>query len=166
MGLPGVAPVSSTPVTASTLEATASQIGLSSAQAAASPPGIRDGPKRAPSSPPDTPEPMKRRPLALSSFSRRMVSVQRALPPSMMMSPGSKAAASSLITASVGPPALTRMTALRGFLREAAKSLMVGQPVSLPGVFGFSFTNSSVLAVVRLYTEIAKPWSAMLRARF
>ena len=79
-----------------------------------------------------------------------MVSVQRALPPSMMMSPGSKTAASSLITASVGPPALTRMTALRGFFREAAKSFMVGQPVSLPGVFGFSFTNSSVLAVVRL----------------
>ena len=54
------------------------------------------------------------------------------------------------MTASVGAPALTRMIALRGFFKEAAKSFIVAQPVSLPGVLGFSFTNSSVLAVVRL----------------
>src|SRR4051794_29861876 len=47
---------------------------------------MRAGPKRAPSSPPDTPEPMKRRPFSRRVFSRRIVSVQSAVPPSMIMS--------------------------------------------------------------------------------
>jgi hypothetical protein len=58
----------------------ASQIGLEVFHASSVPPGMSAGPKRAPSSPPETPLPMKRRPLAVSSFSRRMVSVHWALP--------------------------------------------------------------------------------------
>jgi hypothetical protein len=78
------------PVFASTLAATLPDRLQEFLPRSGSPPGMSDGPKRAPSSPPDTPEPMKRRPFSFSAFSRRMVSVQSALPPSMMMSPGSK----------------------------------------------------------------------------
>jgi hypothetical protein len=138
------------PVLASTFAATAFQIGSSSFHAPSSPPGMSDGPKRAPSSPPDTPEPMKRRPFSRRAFSRRMVSVQSALPPSMMMSPCSKTAARPSITASVGLPAWTRMMALRGLAREAANSWRVLVPTTPPGVFGFSATNLSVFSVVRL----------------
>ena len=86
MGLPGAAPSSGLPVFASTLAAMAFQIGLRSFYDAGSPPGISEGPKRAPSSPPETPEPMKRQLFGVAAFSRRIVSVQSALPPSMMMS--------------------------------------------------------------------------------
>ena len=107
---------------------------------------MRDGPKRAPSSPPETPEPMKRKPFSRRAFSRRMVSVQRALPPSMMMSPGSKTAARPSITASVGLPAWTRMMALRGLASDAANSSRVLAPTRPPGVLGFSATNLSVFS--------------------
>ena len=150
IGLPGAPPVNSTPVVASTFAAIASQIGLSSAHAAGSPPGMSEGPKRAPSSPPETPEPINRKPLALRAFSLRMVSVQRALPPSIIMSPAVKTLASSSITASVAVPALTKITALRGVLRLAAKSASVAAPLSFPGVERLAAKNSSVLAVVRL----------------
>src|SRR5438105_307232 len=57
-GFPGDAPARGLPVFGSTLAATASQMGFNSCQAANSPPGMSDGPKRAPSSPPETPLPM------------------------------------------------------------------------------------------------------------
>ena len=47
----------------STLAAMAWKIGPTAGQAFADPPGMMDGPRRAPSSPPETPVPMKRRPL-------------------------------------------------------------------------------------------------------
>ena len=56
------------------LTAMDSKIGLRVFQDSSEPPGIMDGPSRAPSSPPDTPQPTKCRPRALISFSRRMVS--------------------------------------------------------------------------------------------
>ncbi len=49
-----------------------------------------EGPRRAPSSPPETPVPMKRMPFSARPFVRRLVSVKRELPPSMMMSPFSR----------------------------------------------------------------------------
>ncbi len=39
-----------------------------------------------------------------------------------MMSPGSKTSTRESITASVGPPALTMMIAVRGFCSESANS--------------------------------------------
>ena len=102
------------PVCGSTLAAIAFHIGFDLSHAHGSPPGISEGPNLAPSSPPETPEPKNRRPRSFSSFSRRMVSVHRALPPSMMISPCWSRGARLLITASVGLPALTSMTILRG----------------------------------------------------
>ena len=66
--------------------AIAVQIGSNSFHAPGSPPGMRDGPKRAPSSPPLTPDPRKRYPRSRKSFSRRIVSVHFALPPSITIS--------------------------------------------------------------------------------
>ncbi len=165
-GLPGAAPGIGLPVFASTLAATASQMGFSSSQASNSPPGMSDGPKRAPSSPPDTPEPMKRRFFSRSAFSRRMVSVQSALPPSITMSPASSSGTSPSMTASVALPAWTRMIIFRGRASDATNSGSVFVPTSPPGVPGWSATNLSVFSVVRLKTEIWKPWSAMFSARF
>ncbi len=98
------------------------RIGPSVAQASSEPPGMIEGPRRAPSSPPETPMPTKLMPVSRTAFSRRMVSVNSALPPSTMMSPGSKTLTSSSMTKSVGRPALTMMIAVRGFDSEAAKS--------------------------------------------
>lgn len=49
----------------STLAEMLSKIGFITSQVESGPPGMIDGPLRAPSSPPDTPAPMKRRPLLL-----------------------------------------------------------------------------------------------------
>ena len=111
---------------------------------------MSDGPKRAPSSPPETPEPINRKPSAESSFSRRMVSSHFALPPSIMISPSSISGTRLSITLSVAHPACTKMITLRGRLSEATKVSSVSQPSRPPGVFGFAATNASVLEVVRL----------------
>jgi hypothetical protein len=66
---------------------TAWKIGLMCCHAAALPPGINEGPVSAPSSPPDTPEPTYNMPAASTCFVRRIVSVNRLLPPSIRMSP-------------------------------------------------------------------------------
>ena len=81
-----------------------------------------DGPFRAPSSPPEMPAPTKLMPVARTAFSRRMVSVNSAFPPSMMMSPGSNTFTSSSMTASVPVPACTMIRAVRGFESDAAKA--------------------------------------------
>ena len=104
-----------------------------------------EGPSRAPSSPPDTPEPTKCRPLAFSSFSRRIVSGKWALPASMMMSPSSSSGTSSSITASVGPPALTMMITRRGRSSEATKSAIDSDGMKVPSS-PWSATSDSVLA--------------------
>ena len=51
-----------------------SSTGLSRSQASTVPPGMSEGPRRAPSSPPDTPMPTKLMPSLLRSASRRRVS--------------------------------------------------------------------------------------------
>jgi hypothetical protein len=53
---------------------------------------------------------------------RRRVSVECALPPSMIMSPGSSSGANSSITASVAGPALTIMSRCLGRSSEATNS--------------------------------------------
>ena len=83
------------------------------------------------------------RPFSRSAFSRRMVSVHSALPPSMMISPCSKSGTRLSITASVALPAWTRMMALRGRASDCTNSSSVLVPTTPPGVFGFSATNLS-----------------------
>ena len=103
-----------------------------SAYAAGSPPGMMLGPSSAPSSPPDTPTPMNRMPLAAHSSVRRTVSGKCELPASMMMSPSSSSGVSSSITASTGLPALTITMIFRGVSSAATKSSVVSQPVKGP----------------------------------
>ena len=165
-GFPGSAPSMGLPVFLSTLAAIAFHIGLRCCHACFVPPGMSDGPKRAPSSPPDTPDPTKCIFLVASWFSRRMVSSQRLFPPSMTMSSLSSRGRSCAMTASTGPPAFTRMIILRGLLIDLTKAFSCLNPMSPPGVSGFSFTNFSVVAVVLLKTATLKPWSAMLSTRF
>ena len=86
------------------------------------PPGMIEGPFSAPSSPPEMPAPTKLMPVSRTAFSRRMVSVNRALPPSTMMSPGSKTSTSASMTDPSVPPAWTMMIAVRGFCSTAANS--------------------------------------------
>ena len=69
------------------------------------PPGIKLGPFSAPSSPPDTPVPTKRKPLLSSSFTLRVVSGKWLFPPSMTMSPASKNGMRPWMTESTGFPA-------------------------------------------------------------
>ena len=101
------------------------RIGPRVSHASAEPPGMIDGPSSAPSSPPEMPAPTKLMPVSRTAFSRRIVSVNRALPPSTMMSPGSKTSVRASITASVPRPACTMMIAVRGFVSEAANSAYV-----------------------------------------
>ncbi|CFS48986.1 Uncharacterised protein [Mycobacterium tuberculosis] len=82
-----------------------------------------------------------------------MVSVYNALPPSMMMSPGSMASASSLMTASasVASPALTMISTRRGFSSAARNSGIVSLRTNLPSEL-CSLSSASVLATDRLCT--------------
>ena len=83
------------------------------------------GPSSAPSSPPDTPMPMKRRFLAFSASKRRLVSVNSELPPSITMSPGSSSGTSSSMTSSTGLPALTMMMMTRGLAERRHETFQV-----------------------------------------
>ena len=111
-----------------------SSIGPSESYDSAGPPGMMLGPSSAPSSPPETPVPTKWMPCSRSSRSRRRVSAKCALPPSMIMSPGSRSGANSWITASVGSPAFTMMTRRRGRSRAATNSLAVSVATKSPSL--------------------------------
>ena len=132
----------------STLAAMASKIGRMIRHDSAGPPGMIDGPLSAPSSPPETPVPMNRRFLAASCWSRRSVSVNSELPPSMIRSPGSTNGTSCSITASTGAPALTMIMILRGRASDSTNSARVLVATSLRPAL--AATNSSVVDVVRL----------------
>ena len=105
------------------------------------PPGMIEGPVSAPSSPPEMPAPTKLMPVSLTAFSRRIVSVNSALPPSTMMSPGSKTSVSALMTASVPAPALTMMIAVRGLASVAANSSYEKVPTN--SASGWAASSSS-----------------------
>ena len=90
------------------------KMSFTSGHAATLPPGIIEGPKRAPSSPPDTPVPMNIRPLLSRYCVRRMVSGKCEFPPSMIRSPGSRNGSSVSMNSSTGLPALTISMILRG----------------------------------------------------
>lgn len=76
-------------------------------QAAGLPPGMREGPWRAPSSPPDTPEPTNNKPFSAHSSTRLAVSLYSELPPSIMMSPRSRRGANLSMKSSTALPATT-----------------------------------------------------------
>ena len=129
------------------------------------PPGMIDGPVRAPSSPPETPVPMKRRPCASTWAVRRIVSEKSELPPSMRMSPGSVCGSTASMNWSTGAPAFTRSMIRRGALSVAHISSIECAPTIFVPFASFA-RNSSTFAVVRLYAVTTKPLSFMLRMRF
>ena len=148
----------------STLAAMLSKMGRITSQVDAGPPGMMDGPLRAPSSPPETPAPMKRRPSGVSQASRRSVSVNRLLPPSMTMSSRSSSGSSCSMTESTAAPALTMSMILRGLARLATNAARVSAPHSrLPG---WAATNSRVTPTLRLNTLTLKPRLSTLSTRF
>mmetsp|Transcript_19856 Transcript_19856/g.59972 ORF Transcript_19856/g.59972 Transcript_19856/m.59972 type:complete len:200 (+) Transcript_19856:1212-1811(+) len=112
----------------STCAATFVTIGSMNLYASASPPGIIDGPLRAPSSPPDTPMPMYRMPFSATFLARRSVFSYHSLPPSMMQSPSSRCSIKRSMVASTGFPAITSMITRLGFSRDCTKSSMVSYP--------------------------------------
>ena len=103
-----------------------------------------EGPFSAPSSPPETPMPTKCRLISRSAASRRRVSLKCALPPSMIMSPGSSSGANSSITASVAGPALTMMSRRLGRSSDATNSSAVWAGTKVP-----SWPNSVTMSVTR-----------------
>ena len=114
-----------------------------------SPPGISDGPWRAPSSPPEIPTPRYLIPSMASRSARRVVSVYREFPPSMTMSLGSRRGRRSSITASTGEPAFTMRRTFRGWDKDWTRSGRV--VAAMMSLFAASrVMNSSVTDVVRL----------------
>src|SRR4051812_2481498 len=124
-----------------------------------------DGPWSAPSSPPETPVPMKRSPFSRHSSVRRRVSRNCELPPSITMSPSSSSGSSSPITPSTGAPALTITRIRRGFSSASTNSSSVSPAVNLPSE-AYCSMKSFVRAGLRLWTATGTSRLAMLRARF
>ncbi|MNI29153.1 hypothetical protein D3C73_829590 [compost metagenome] len=123
-----------------------------------------EGPLSAPSSPPETPVPMKRIPLSSSSLLRRTVSGKNEFPPSIRISPLDRRGSNWLIVSSVGLPALTIIKILRGTSKDCTNSSTLYVPTScLPGD---SSSSSFVFSGERLNTETLKPLLSILRARF
>ena len=95
--------------------------------------------------------PTKWMPCSRRSRSRRRVSAKCALPPSMIMSPGSSSGANSWITASVGSPAFTITTRRRGRSSAATKSFALSHATNSPSPPNSS-TRACMRAGVRLCT--------------
>ncbi len=123
-----------------------------------------EGPLSAPSSPPDTPVPMKRKPFSSSSLLRRTVSGKYALPPSIMISPWSRCGSSCSMVASVALPACTMISILRGTSSDSTNSSTEKVPTKfLPSA---SAIRSCVFSGERLNTDTVKPLLSMFRAKF
>ena len=146
------------------------KIGLTSGQAATEPPGIMEAPFKAPSSPPDTPLPTKRKPFDSANVTRRFVSSKFELPPSIKISPGESKGKSCSISSSTALPARTIIIILRGKAIELTKSAIsvnpsIFKPLARP-LIKRSTTPSSTPGTVRLYTETFHPLLAMFKAKF
>ncbi len=120
-------------------------------QAAGEPPGMIEGPNKAPSSPPETPVPMYNKPLLSTYFVRRVVSGKCVFPPSMMMSPSSKCGISCSMKSSTGLPAFTNIITLRGFFNDSHNSLIERVPIKFLPAPRPSM-NLSTFSTVRLNT--------------
>src|SRR5665213_867693 len=99
--------------------------------ASALPPGMIDGPNRAPSSPPETPVPINSIPFAARSFVRRFESVYSEFPPSIMMSPFSRYGSTCSIVWSTTSPALTIIITRRGSFNRPHISSIECAPTTL-----------------------------------
>lgn len=98
-------------------------ISFISGHASLCPPGISEGPYRAPSSPPLTPEPTKRKPCFFKSSQRRVVSWYSEFPPSMIKSPGDRSGVSCLIKSSTADPAVREIFFLVASIKTIFRSL-------------------------------------------
>src|SRR6266851_496948 len=151
--------------TPSTVAAIAVSISATCSYDSRVPPGIRLGPRSAPSSPPDTPMPRNPSPARAAAVARRRVSWNSELPPSMIVSPGSSKAVSESMPSSTGDPALTISRIARGGARIWTSSSSVAAGLKSPSSPCLAM-NSSVRCRVRLYTPTRTPCDARLRARF
>ena len=148
----------------SVLAAMASRIGATCWYAWRSPAGMSDGPRRAPSSPPETPMPKKWTMRSRQMSSRRMVSLKWELPPSMTMSPGARYGMIFCSVWSTGSPALIIIRMRRGRSSERHSSCKDLVPISCRPAFWR--TNWSTQSVSRFHTATECPWSSTFRARF
>src|SRR2546430_6465839 len=94
-----------------------------------------------------------------------MVSSNSELPPSMMMSPGSRSGMRCSMNSSTGGRALTSIMTRRGRLRALTISSSECAPMTFAPLASLP-RNSSTLETVRLKATTLKPWSFMLRMRF
>jgi hypothetical protein len=157
-------PTCATHAVPSTSAAIEVRIGARRAHACSEPPGMIDGPLRAPSSPPETLQPTKYKPCSASAASRRQVSAKWALPQSTTMSPAPSNGASSSITAPVAGPACTIAITARGAFSDATKSLTDSAGTTSPSC-PCRRTSARVRCGERLCTATAWPCRARLRAK-
>src|SRR6266404_3583225 len=94
-----------------------------------------------------------------------MVSWKRELPPSIMISPGSRCGRSCSINSSTGFPALTISMTRRGFFSKATISSMEWAPITLVPLASL-LRKSSTFETVRLKATTVNPWSFMFKIRF
>ena len=149
----------------SAFAAIARRMGASASHASRGPPGIIDGPRSAPSSPPDTPMPTKRNPADASSSARRSVSRKNELPPSIRMSSRSRCGRRCAMTLSTGAPAGTIIRTRRG-RSSTAINLSGASALPMPDPPDCPAANACVLAASRSYPATGNPLLAILRARF
>ena len=156
-------------VPSSSLAAMPCRISFTSGQASAEPPGITDGPCKAPSSPPEMPVPTKYMPFSSTSFTRRSVSWKSEFPPSIITSPGDRNGVNCAISSSTGRPALTIIMILRGRLTASTNCSMECVPMkclSFPRPPVKRSTTPSSPGALRLYTATVKPLLSIFSARF
>ena len=129
------------------------------------PPGMIEGPLRAPSSPPETPVPIYKRPFSSRYFVRRIVSIKKEFPPSMMQSPEEHRGTSWSIASSTGWPAFTMSIIFRGVFKRPIISSIEWAPMTFDP-FAAWLRNSSTLDTVRLNATTVYPLSFMFIIRF
>eukprot|EP00732_Lithocolla_globosa_P004465 Lithocolla_globosa_v1_NODE_4130_length_1504_cov_17.396135.p2 type:complete len:129 gc:universal NODE_4130_length_1504_cov_17.396135:988-1374(+) len=125
------------------------KIGLTCSHASFVPPGMIEGPCRAPSSPPETPEPTKCKPCSEQRFSRRIVSGKWVLPPSIRMSPFSSLGMRRSMVASTAAPAFTINIIFLGFLQAKIISSMERRGTILVPLASFCI-KASTFSTLRL----------------
>ena len=121
-------------------------------------------PLEGPSSPPETPVPMKSSPLAFERRVRRVESGKCELPPSIRMSPGSSSGTSSSITWSTGVGLDHDHDLARRLERRDQFLRRMGADDLLP--LGSAREERVDPRVVRLNTATVKPWLSMFSTRF
>ena len=99
------------------------------------------------------------------SATRRSVSENSELPPSIKRSPWASSGLISAMTSSTARPALTMIMIARGDWSAPTNSSTLFDPTICPSP-PCSSMNLSVFSVVRLWTAMGNPLCATFRARF